>query len=225
MRKRLATGIACGMAVFGVCSGADNALARKPYFLTFGAERDVCRQALVNVRKLSTRDLLDGIVNHAFDSGQWDTSSIEWTDKSGKRQPWEFKYRFFDLDNDGTNEIVIEFKGHLRLMEYHYWDVMSEEQFANARANGIVGATYEPRHLSGDHIDADERGSGYWMAPWTYQLRHYVVFVDSYYARARRPAFILVTEYKRHPYGDGGRWFPMKVLCGISNRKNAAPNL
>jgi hypothetical protein len=225
MRKRLATGIACGIAAFGVCSGADNSQTRRPYFLTFGADKSLCRQALVNVRKLSTQDLLDGNVSPTFNSDRWSTSSIEWTDNSGTRRPSDFKYQVFDLDNDGTNEIVIEWKGNVRLMEYHYWDVMTEEEFSNARTNGIVGATYVPWHLNGQHIDADERGLGYWMAPWKYQQKDYVVFVPSYLPAARQAAFILVTEYKKDPYGDGGRWFPMKVLCGISNRKNAVPNM
>jgi hypothetical protein len=201
------------------------------YSIETGGDKAVCREALTKILPFSRHDFLFGTLSNQLGPDRWRTESLEVTDKTGRRLAIDYRYRYFDIDNDGQPEVVVWSRGTRRSNEYDTWDVLSKSDFPAAKKLGFVGDEYSPERISGESVDFTAPDglakSLSFMVPWRYGTRNYVIFQSSNFAnpepKRRAPEYIVVTEYQKHPYGDGGRWQPMKVICSIRDL-DRAPN-
>jgi len=206
---------------------AGNVVKKQRVFVTVGKANHICHDVAKRVARLSLAELDSGKISNALDADNWHTTSVQWTPLNGIPIEVRLRHRNFDLDNDGNEEVIVSSRGHLRLMEYEHWDLVSRTEFATYQQNGVVGRDYYAREvepvaqLSGDAVDFDGSGVslGAYMVPWSLNGRNYVVFQQTTFGhRTRFGAHILVTQFEKHPYGDGSRWKPMKVICAIRDR-------
>jgi hypothetical protein len=198
-----------------------------PYKITLGADKRLCQRLLKTIAPIHFKDFLFGRLSESLAVQEWQTTSVEWTDKAGNRTPRDFRYRRFDIDNDGSPEVVVANRYMIRSTEYDSWDVLSNSEFAAIQRDGIVWDQYGPERIDGSQVEfADADGFGMslttFMVPWTYAKRNYVIFQEVYFGHPERrasPRYVVLAEYKRDPYQDGGRWQPMKPVCGIRDSK------
>jgi hypothetical protein len=219
--------IAALAALATVLASPVSARTPSPYRLVVDKEKSVCAHVLRVIARLPREDLTGGKLSEAseFSSEQWTTTSVDWTDTSGFRAPREFRYRLFDIDNDGETEVVISYSWLLRSALHETWEILSPTEFSARQRTGVTWDTYYPKRLTERDVDfSDREGRGLtlaFMAPLTYANRNYVIYQDVQFG-SRDPAdgrrYLLVTEYQKDPYQDGGRWVPMKVVCAIRDR-------
>jgi len=158
---------------------------------------------------------------------EWNISSIQGVDKAGNRKPRDLRWGRFDINNDGLPEIVITYRTSIRSTDQDAWEVLSSSDFSAIQKNGIAWDEYSPERISSADVDfADADGFGLTLAfmfPWTHAKRNYVVFQDVFFAHPElsggSPRYVVLAEYKKDPYRDGGRWVPMKPICAVRDRK------
>jgi hypothetical protein len=179
------------------------------------------------ISRINFEEFLFGRLSESLGVQEWQTTSVEWTDKAGSRASRELRYRRFDIDNDGNPEVVITHRNIIRSTEYDSWEILSDSEFAVIQKDGIVWDQHAPERIDSSNVEfADAEGFGLglttFMVPWRYAKRNYVVFQEVFFGHPDRrasPRYMVLAEYQRNPYGDGGRWEPMKPVCAIRDSR------
>lgn len=141
-------------------AGATDTQLPKSFTAIVGSEKGVCRELVKRVRKITKKQFLDGEVQGIFDDGQWRTTTFSWRDNSGRMWPQDFRYRTFDIDNDGKDEVILSERAMGRYSYYDLWRILPFSNLPAIESGQLSVAAFNEAEM------INQRSAGFRESRW-----------------------------------------------------------
>jgi hypothetical protein len=191
---RLAAALLLGMS----CGGAPAQNQETRFAVTVGEANHVCQSVLKVIRRIPNSDFITSFkwMERFEKRTDWTSAKTLFLRADGERVPFEFSHADFDIDNDGSPELIVGTTNMMHSVLVDRWYVFRRPQLGELLTQGVS----ESKLAVVPKIDTDSV-PGFVpveFARWSFEGVNYLILREYGFLRNRRPAAsLLVAKFDR----------------------------